>query len=108
MSKYMKYAGCSVKPVITHYAGNNRLAVALVDMHDSMYAVISKNLVDAEVFNEYCAFVDTNNLPKIEEFLTKYDLAKPTYRWANSGFCTYPEYNFKRLLDAIERGEYGN
>lgn len=108
MSKTVKYENCWVRPVITHYAGNNRLAVVLVDSCDTTYAVITKNLVDAEVFNEYCAFVDTNNLPKIEEFLAKYDLAKPTYRWANSGFCTYPEYNFKRLLDAIERGEYGN
>ena len=106
MSKFLNYQGNSVKPRVSRYAYNDRLSVVLMDEMNCMYAVISKNLVDAEVFNEYCAFVDTNNLPDIESWLQRNNLAKPTYRWADSGFCRYPEYNFKNLLDAIERGIY--
>lgn len=105
MLKYMKYTGCSVKPILSHYASNDRLAVALIDSNSCTYAVITKNLVDAEVFNEYCAFVDTNNLPKIEAFLEEYELAVPTHRWAESGYCRYPEYNFKKLIDKLEKDD---
>lgn len=105
MSNFLRYKYHFVKPSVSHYT-NGRLAVALLDRHACLYAVVSKNIVDAEVFNEYCAFVDTNNMPQIEEWLEKHDLAKPTGRWADSGFCRYPEYNFKRLLDKIERNEY--
>lgn len=103
MSKFLSYQNHLVKPAISRYAVNDRLAVSLIDGEGCLYAVISKNLVDSEVFNEYCAFVDTNNLPEIEDWLVRNNLAKPTCRWADSGFCRYPEYNFKNLLEEIER-----
>ena len=82
----MKYNGEEVTIQYSNYFQTNKLAVVLLDEHEQMYGVISVNLVDEELTNKNCAFVDTNNMPKAEEFLKKYNVAKPTGKFGHSGF----------------------
>ena len=42
----------------------------------------------------YCAFVDTNNMPELEDFLVKNGIAEFTGLMQQSGYCTYPLYLF--------------
>lgn len=90
----MKYNEEEVTIQYSNYFQTNKLAVTLLDEHEQIYDVISVNLVDEELTNKNCAFVDTNNMPKAEEFLKKYNIAKPTGKFGHSGFCVYPEYEF--------------
>ena len=77
---------------ITRYAANNLLEVELIeDKSYEEFAVVSKQL-PYRTPNEGCIFVDTNNLPGIEDFLEENDIAFPTGRKEPSGFCIYPEY----------------
>ena len=78
------------------YCEGDKLAVVLLDKYEQMYGVLSVNLIDEQLTNKNCAFIDTNNVPQAEEFLKKYNIAKPTGKFGFSGFCTYPEYEFKK------------
>ena len=56
---------------------------------------------------EDCAFVDSNNVPGIEEFLIKNGIAKQTGRVQQSGFCMYNEFKFnKRILKEMDLEGY--
>lgn len=92
----MKYNGTKVSVKYSRYMNNNRLALALFDEEQSPYATLTVNVPEEELSNEHCAFIDTNNLPEAPEFLDKYELGKFTGRWACSGFCMYPEYEFHK------------
>lgn len=77
------------------YASNNLLELELIeDKSYEEFAVVSKQL-PYRTPNEGCIFVDTNNLPGIEEFLKENNIAFPTGRKEDSGFCTYPEYKLR-------------
>ena len=40
------------------------------------------------------AYIDINNLPGIDELLIKHGIAKPTGNVRQSGFVSYPEFEF--------------
>ena len=42
----------------------------------------------------YCAFVDTNNMPELEDFLVENGIAEFTGLEQKSGYCSYPLYQF--------------
>jgi len=92
----MKYDGTEVFVKYSKYMEGNRLALALFDEDKSLYAVLTVNLPYEQLSDEHCAFIDINNLPDAEEFIEKYNLAKPTGRYGFSGFCMYPEYRFNK------------
>lgn len=75
---------------------NGRVAVQLWE-EDGPFATLSVNLPDEQIDdkeNEF--FVDVNNNPFAEQFLTENNIAVPLYRYARSGYCSYPLY---RLVD---------
>ena len=79
----------------TKYTQNRSLAVQLIQAAApwSPFATITVNLSDPTQ-DETHAFLDTNNCPWVEEFLCDNGIAKPTGRTGQSGFCTYPLYEF--------------
>lgn len=73
-----------------HYATNNNLAIIAFDDNDEEFDAVSVNL--GVKLDENLFFVDTNNLPEIDECLDKQNIAHPTGVWRSSGYCTYPLY----------------
>lgn len=80
----------------TQYMGGN-LAIRLLSNGDyglEPYGVITINLPELPLLDRDCAFVDENNFPDIGDWLVLNDIAEPTGRIAQSGFCHYPEFRF--------------
>lgn len=87
----------SVTPHVTSYCDNDSLAIHLLcDNCDNYepFATLTVNLVKSDNCDKDCAFVDTNNCPWAEQFITDNELGVPTGRYGHSGFCKYPEYKF--------------
>lgn len=76
------------------YVHGNRLAISLLSAMDGFLCTLSTNIVEEELTDEKCFFVDTNNCPFAERFLVDNHLATPTGRLGLSGFCVYPEYRY--------------
>ena len=55
---------------------------------------INLNYADCNPAPEDCAYLDTNNIPEVEEFVTKNKLEEFTGMRKQSGYCTYPLYRF--------------
>ena len=66
---------------------------AVGDGYPEPYGNVTVNL--GRKIPPYCAFVDTNNMPEAEDFLTDNGLASFTGLVQESGYCTYPLYRFK-------------
>lgn len=50
-----------------------------------------------------CSFIDTNNIPDALDFLIENNIATPTGKTQQRGFCTYPEVKFNRdFLDTCD------
>lgn len=81
------------------YVENNSLAI-IVDSWDDefefweQFCIITVNLSNG-MATDTRAFIDTNNCPFAEKFLVDNNIASPTGRVAQSGWCTYPLYQFK-------------
>lgn len=85
----------NVSLTVNTYANNKSLYVGMTTEKDGspeFYGNVTVNLL-AEV-PPYCAFVDTNNMPELEDFLVKNDIAEFTGLVERSGFCCYPLYLF--------------
>lgn len=76
----------------TEYLNNKTLAVQ-ADCDEGPFATITVNLGHFLQGKDY-AYVDTNNCPWAEEFLTSNGLAEPTGIHHQSGWCEYPLYKF--------------
>ena len=92
---------------ISSYPGNKALYIGLVsntDGYDEPYGDVSVNLAHAAP--EYCAYVDTNNMPELEKFITDNRLGEFTGMTQGSGFCSYPLYLFDadRLRELCPEG----
>lgn len=84
-----------VQVEVNVYLDNKSLCVSLTAMEDGIpepYGNITVNL-DGTVPN-YCAYVDTNNMPNIEAFLVENGIAEFTGLTKKSGYCEYPLYLF--------------
>lgn len=80
---------------IQTYADNGRLFIGLITNEDGYpepFADVTVN-IDAPAPN-YCAYLDTNNLSCVEEFVTKNGLGEFTGLTGRSGYCEYPLYLF--------------
>jgi len=91
--------GTEVIAVFSKYM-NERLALQLIDKEDgSCYTVVTVNLVDEELSNKNCAFIDTNNNgARILGWLERNSFGRLTGRDGISGYCIYPEFEFKEDL----------
>jgi hypothetical protein len=82
------------------YTNNGRIYIGLLTFDKEMeywepWCDITVNIPMTPLTDrENCAFVDINNDPTITKFLKQNGLAKPTGRFAQSGWVTYPEYQF--------------
>ena len=85
-----------IQLVARKYNDNNRLAVQAFEEDGTPFAILTVNIPDESLSDSLSctAFIDTNNLDGIEQFLIQNKIAKPTGKYVRSGFCTYPEFIF--------------
>lgn len=85
----------NVTLTVNTYVDNNSLYVGMTTIEDGfpeLYGDVTVNLLSS--MPPYCAFVDTNNMPELEDFLVKNGIAEFTGLAQTSGFCSYPLYQF--------------
>lgn len=88
---------------LDHYAENGNLYVGLVSWDEGFPEPWSDLTVNLSVpCKPNCAFIDTNNNgEQIIDWLIKNGLGKKTRRIGQSGWCTYPEFEFD--MDAVNK-----
>lgn len=91
MSKFYNYNGHRVRLEQNTYANNGTLAVCMVSPDGELIDVITVNLND-RMQSDSMAYLDTNNNPKIENFIKRHHLGLPMNYSQRSGFCSYPLY----------------
>lgn len=96
-----------VQLTVNTYMNNKSLYVGLTTVEDGFpepYGDVTVNLMDS--VPSYCAFVDTNNMPEVEDFLVKNGIAEFSTFQQKSGFCSYPLYVFdaERLRELCPDG----
>ena len=78
------------------YVDNDNLYVGLEVHNDDgstdFFCDITVNI--GEKCNADCAFVDDNNIPRMERWLCENGIATPTGNFGLSGFCVYSEFRF--------------
>lgn len=80
---------------INTYLNNGNMYIGLTSMGDEYpepYGDVTVNL-GVEV-PDFCGYVDTNNMPELEQFLIDNDIGEFTGLCQRSGFCVYPLYMF--------------
>ena len=101
----MRYSGEEVKPQFTTYDIGNNLALMLMEEDGGCYAVVTVNIPEQKLRNEYCAFIDTNNCgDKIVGWLERNGFGRTTGGFGLSGFCTYPEFEFNK--DIVDKYKF--
>ena len=92
----------NVRIVAYKYANNKSLALSLITDEGEPFCNLTVNIMDSMIWaNETTAFVDTNNCPWAEEFITENELGEYMEIRGASGFCTYPLYKFN--LEKLEK-----
>lgn len=97
---FLCYKDVWVHPVISWYEGCLGSPVALLLYTKSgngleYYGDVTVNLPDSERTRAGCQFINTNNMGEdILDWLEEYGFGKRTGHSAQSGFCTYPEFDF--------------
>ena len=97
---------------ITAYCQNNNLALMLHSKTDLGFEPFCTLTVNPTVISpKDCSFINTNlGIAGILEWIERYGLAVPTGRYAYSGYCEYPEYQFNpevlRELDPDGYSDY--
>ena len=91
------YRTCQVILTIQQYQNNNSLAVEALEVEDGdvtdTFDIFTVNLCRS-IQDDKFAFVDTNNCPFVPDFLKKHKIAKATGVYGQSGFCSYPLYEW--------------
>lgn len=81
---------------IQQYMMNGNMYIGLVskdeDGYLEPYSDLTVNL-DRKV-PDYCAYVDVNNMPEAEKFISENELGYFTGLVQRSGYCMYPLYSF--------------
>lgn len=97
------------------YVADGSLYVGLVDKNTGepfadVTVCFNEPLIsmDCNGKDETFCYIDTNNLPGIEEFIKSNGLGKPTKITKASGFCTYPLYrmNLGKLRELAVENYY--
>jgi hypothetical protein len=93
---HSEYGGDSeIQLEIGQYANNGRLAISMNTFEDGYpepYGSLTVN-IDAPA-QDYCGYLDTNNLANAEKFVTENGLGEFTGITAKSGYCEFPLYMF--------------
>lgn len=86
----------------TYMANPSCMAISLLmteggDYPDEPYGNLTVNLADNnELLPRYHAYIDVNNMPEAADVLSESGLAMPTGDVRQSGFVTYPLYEFNK------------
>lgn len=96
---YDKSIEYEVTPIRTEYMNEGNLAISLECEDGEPYGMLTVNLRGK--LPEDMAYVDTNNIPDAEKFISENGLGTNTGITMVSGFCIYPLYRFN--LDKLER-----
>ena len=80
-----------VELVQSNYVDNNNLYLGLFDPQNGPFGDLTVNIKDLP-YNQ--AAVNVNNGPWVEQFIKLHNLGEPTGLMLQSGFCTYPIYQF--------------
>lgn len=84
-----------VKVQLNTYQNNGTLAIMLFEPGEGPFTSLTVNIEDSNRYaSESKAFVDTNNNPEAIAFIEENKLGQFTGITGNSGFCTYPLYEF--------------
>ena len=75
------------------YLYGDNLAIELITDTIEPFAKLTVNLAEWTLPNNM-AFVDTNNCPWAEKFISDNKLGRPTGMTGTIGYCTYPLYRF--------------
>jgi len=84
------YDGCFLE--LNTYAHSNSVCIDIVSKTEGPLARITTCLIDD--IPESFGFVDTNNCPWAEDFINEFGLGIHTGMHCESGFCSYPLYEF--------------
>ena len=91
------YRKCQVILTVQEYQNNGSLAVEALEVEDNevvdTFDILTRNL-NHTLQNDKYAFVDTNNCPFAPDFLRQNGIAKATGVYGQSGFCSYPLYEW--------------
>ena len=83
------------------YQSNGTLALSLITDTEEPYCNLTVNIDESIIWaDDKTAFVDTNNCPWAEEFITKNGLGEFYGYNGRSGFCLYPLFKFN--MDKIK------
>lgn len=89
-----------IKFQLTNYASNNSLAILMMCFDKEYkywepYGYLTVNLEEfSDGLPEDCAYVDTNNLEGIGDWIVENKLGEPTGMVGYSGYCSYPMFQF--------------
>ena len=75
------------------YLADSSLYVGTFSFEEGPIATLTVCL-DDKTLESNEAYIDTNNCPWAEDFLTKNGFAMPKGEWKRSGYCVYPLYAF--------------
>lgn len=91
---HSKWGKAIVEVSLSQYADNKNLFLELVATdgeYPEPYGNITVNLGEVP---DYCGYIDTNNMPEMENFIMENDLGDYCGISKRSGFCEYPLYVF--------------
>lgn len=104
MSNYFPYTSWgetyNVSVIPTTYTNNGSLAIQLMTDTCEPFAIATVNLPESGSAPNR-AFLDTNNVPGIDDWFEELKLGFPTGNVGFSGYCAYPEFEFD--LDRINK-----
>ena len=96
--KTCTYHGRPVKIKVESYRNNGHLALLMYPEGDDYGYVITTNL-NSPLQSDTLAFLDTNNFPGIEKFITRNHIGVSMGVSERSGFCQYPLFHI--FTDAL-------
>ena len=68
---------------------------------DGPFATLTVNLPQVRKMPKNVSAVDTNNCPWAIELIKRLGIGEPTWKYATSGFCGYPifEFNLEKIAE---------
>ena len=77
------------------YARDDSLAITLIDKKEGEpFSCLTVNVMESFFLEPNQAYVDINNNPWALDFIEQNKLGKFIGRYAHSGYCTYPLFEF--------------
>lgn len=92
--KTFKYNDVECYLKVANYMNGNIAVILMVAEEPIVDAVYGTATVNLHPVDDNFAFLDYNNMPLICGIFERLEIAKPTGIKAQSGYCSYPLYQF--------------